>query len=51
MLVAHDGELILRDEEMLAALGYEAVGFATGKRDRVGSSPSFIGGSIRKIPG
>ena len=31
MLVAHDddGELILRDEEMLAALGYEPVGFAT----------------------
>jgi signal transduction histidine kinase len=29
MLVAHDGEFILRDEEMLAALGYEPVGFAT----------------------
>lgn len=31
MLVAHDGELILRDEEMLAALGYEPVGFATAR--------------------
>ena len=29
MLVAHDRGLILRNEEMLAALGYEPVGFAT----------------------
>ncbi len=29
MLVANDGERMLRDEEMLAALGYEPVGFAT----------------------
>jgi signal transduction histidine kinase len=29
MLVAGDGERVLRDEEMLAALGYEPVGFAT----------------------
>ncbi|MBV9531703.1 MAG: two-component system VirA-like sensor kinase, partial [Bradyrhizobium sp.] len=27
MLVAHDAERVLRDEEMLAALGYEPVGF------------------------
>jgi CheY-like chemotaxis protein len=29
MLVAEDGERVLRDEEMVAALGYEPVGFAT----------------------
>ena len=29
MLVAGDGDSMLRDEEMLAVLGYEAVGFAT----------------------
>jgi signal transduction histidine kinase len=29
MLVAGDDDCMLRDEEMLAALGYEAVGFAT----------------------
>jgi signal transduction histidine kinase len=29
MIVVGDGERVLRDEEMLAALGYEAVGFAT----------------------
>jgi DNA-binding NtrC family response regulator len=29
MLVPGDGERVLRDEEMLAALGYEAVGFST----------------------
>lgn len=29
LLVAREGERVLRDEEMLAALGYEPVGFAT----------------------
>jgi DNA-binding NtrC family response regulator len=29
MLVARDDDCMLRDEEMLAALGYEAVGFVT----------------------
>jgi DNA-binding NtrC family response regulator len=29
MILAHDGERLLSDEEMLAALGYEPVGFTT----------------------
>jgi hypothetical protein len=29
LLVAHDAECVLRDEEMLAALGYELVGFTS----------------------